>query len=390
MATLSHAIGRIEQIQTRLLAHLPLRRRDWLKNLTLDGRSMVLTGPRGTGKTTWMLTQLEHGHYLYFSADNPIVSSVPLFDLIEAAFMQGYEGVFVDEIHYAADWAVSLKAAYDAFPAKVLVASGSSSASLRAGNVDLSRRFPVRHMPLMSFREYLMLVLDRGVPRVDPYSFDRKAVNRLTKEVNVLRHFNEYLQIGFRPFFLESRTDYHARLMNTVTKSIESDVPFLVPRLAENHLRLMNAVIGYLATSMVPVLKVNSLCSEWSLSKEKLYQLLYAMERVHLIRIVRRRNDTKMHSIGAKILLCDPSVYLLFGDNRGTLREAYVATASVESGHSLYASDNEEAYDFLVDERSIEVGGRTKAAKGADIVVRDNIDLPSGKALPMWLLGLEY
>ena len=99
MATLSDTIARVEQIQTRLLAHLPPRRRDWLESLTLEGRSMVLTGPRGTGKTTWMLTQLEHDHYLYFSADNPIVSSAPLFDLIEAAFMQGYEGVFVDEIH---------------------------------------------------------------------------------------------------------------------------------------------------------------------------------------------------------------------------------------------------------------------------------------------------
>jgi len=97
----------------------------------------------------------------------------------------------------------------------------------------------------------------------------------------------------------------------------------------------MNVVIGYLAVSPVPVLKVNSLCSQWSLGKEKPYQLLHAVERVHLIRIVRKRNDTKMYSIGAKNLLCDPSVYLLFGDNRGTLREAYVATASAGSGRAM-------------------------------------------------------
>jgi hypothetical protein len=245
-------------------------------------------------------------------------------------------------------------------------------------------------MPLMSFREYLMLVLERDVPRISPYGFEPGEVRRLGREVNVLRHFGEYLSVGFRPFFLESRDAVPSKLQNTLAKSIESDVPFLVPHLSENHLRLMNAVIGYLATSPIPVLRVNSLCTRWALGKEKLYQLLGAMERVHLIRIVRKRSDTRVNSTGAKILLSDPSVYGLFAENRGTVREAYVAMASAESGHRLYAAGDERSYDFLIDDRRIEVGGRSKTRKSADLVVRDDVDLPAGAVLPMWLLGLEY
>ena len=37
--------------------------------------------------------------------------------------MQGYEGVFIDEVHYASQWSQSIKAAYDSFPAKLLWAS---------------------------------------------------------------------------------------------------------------------------------------------------------------------------------------------------------------------------------------------------------------------------
>ena len=390
MTLLRDILNRMKPIQARLVAHVPSRLRDWSANLRQDGRGMLLTGPRGVGKTTWMLTQVKGGHCFYFSADNPIVSGIPLFDLVEAVFMEGYEGVFIDEVHYAADWSSHLKGLYDSFPGRFLAASGSSSAGLQSGNADLSRRFTLRQMPLLSFREYVMLECQRFVPRINPYSFDEDAVRELVREVNVMRHFNEYLRLGFRPFFLETRDGYASRLMNAVRKSIESDVPFLVPRLAENHLRLMNAVIGYLAISPVPVLQVNSLCTEWSLGKEKLYQLLEAMERVHLIRIVRRRNDTKMHSIGAKILFHDPSIYMLFGENRGTLREAYVAAATVESGRCLFASDDERSYDFLIDGRAVEVGGRNKARKAADIVVRDNIDLPAGNTLPLWMLGLEY
>jgi hypothetical protein len=37
--------------------------------------------------------------------------------------------------------------------------------------------------------------------------------------------------------------------------------------------------------------------------------------------------------------------------------------------------------------RKIEVGGKNKSPKKADIVVRDDIDLPGKNSIPMWLLG---
>ena len=152
----------------------------------------------------------------------------------------------------------------------------------------------------------------------------------------------------------------------------------------------MNAVIGYLAMASVPRLEVNSLCNEWAMGKEKLYQLLEAMQQAHLLRIVRRQNDTKMHSVGAKILLHEPAVYRFFGENRGTLREAYVAAAFAEAGQTLHAASRESDSDFVVGSYRIEVGGARKTRKQADYVVRDDIDLPSEGVLPMWLLGLQY
>ena len=205
-----------------------------------------------------------------------------------------------------------------------------------------------------------------------------------------MRYFNDYMKGGFRPFFLESPATYMEKVMATIAKTMEADIPFLVPQITENHLRLMHAVIGYLSTATIPVVQVNSLCAEWGLSKDKLYQLLDAMERAHLIRIIRKRNDTKVHSVGAKMLLHEPSVYEFLGGNRGTSREAYVAAACMESGHKVWAAGKEAEYDFMIDNWKVEVGGRKKGRKDADLVVRDNIDLPSDNVLPLWMLGLEY
>lgn len=390
MAILEDIIDKLVQTQARLLAHLPSKRRDWLKRLHVQDRASLLIGPRGTGKTTWLLSQAENGHLLYLSADNPLLSSLPLCDLLEAIFLRGFEGALVDEVHYAADWSRQLKTAYDTFPNKIIRASDSNAIVLRKGMADLSRRFPIYSMPLLSFREYLILILDRDIPLLNPFDYNIQQVRKLCREVNVQRHFHDYMKGGFRPFFLESSDTYRDKVMATITKTMEADIPFLVPQLTGNHLRLMRAVIGYLGTAKVPIVQVNSLCNEWGLSKEKLYQLLDAMEHAHLIRIIRKKNDTKVHSVGSKMLLNEPSVYDFLGGNRGTAREAYVASACIESGHKVWAASKETEYDFLIDNRKVEVGGRKKERKDADFVVRDDIDLPSGPVLPLWMLGLEY
>jgi uncharacterized protein len=53
-----------------------------------------------------------------FSADNPMLAGEPLRETVKSMFMAGYEGVIVDEVHYARDWILYLKALYDDFPAR--------------------------------------------------------------------------------------------------------------------------------------------------------------------------------------------------------------------------------------------------------------------------------
>ncbi len=152
----------------------------------------------------------------------------------------------------------------------------------------------------------------------------------------------------------------------------------------------MNAVIGHLAVSNIPTLSINSLCKKWGIGKEKLYQLLNAMEQTNVIRLIRKKNDVSLFSIGAKIFLYEPSVYGFFDGNIGNIRESYVAGISMESKHKVFASDNESEYDFLIDKFKIEVGGKKKKSKNADFVLRDGIDIPDGIVIPLWMLGFEY
>ena len=47
-----------------------------------------------------------------------------------------------------------------------------------------------------------------------------------------------------------------------------------------DNIRLMSAVVGTLSMSSIPRLQVRSLCADWNVSADKLYQLLDVMEAV--------------------------------------------------------------------------------------------------------------
>ncbi len=143
--------------------------------------------------------------------------------------------------------------------------------------------------------------------------------------------------------------------------------------------------------SPISVISVESLTREWGVSKVKLYDLVEVMTRICLIRVIRRKKmASKVHLKGAKLFFYDPSTYYALDGNIANAREAFVVCSFEEAGREIFASDDERVCDFLTDGVTLEVGGRGKNRKGADIVVKDGLDVPMPGVIPMWLLGMMY
>ena len=378
----------LEMAMQRRLAAMPKRLRLFTTEHKKLPDALLLTGTRGCGKSTFLMHHATGKHLLYFSADNPSVINEPLYDVVSFAFMQGYEGVIIDEVHYAANWSIHLKALYDDFPNKIFWVSDSSSLVLRVGEGDLSRRFVPMQMPFMSFREYLYLETGIGSAK---YTLG-DSVLPLQPDAAILNHFRNYRRYGTRPFYQNG--EFEARYMAVLDKVLNTDIPFFLPSISENNLRLMRAIVGTLANSSVPRVQVTSLCADWNIGTEKLYQLLFVMEHVGLLRIVRLQNDHKARSVGAKMFFADPCAYSVLHANSGTEREAFVANCFSQAGYMVEALKKETEGDFLVSqnehESTIEVGGKNKPCKKSDFVVRDNTDYPTGNAIPFWLLAMMW
>jgi uncharacterized protein len=68
-----------------------------------------------------------------------------------------------------------------------------------------------------------------------------------------------------------------------------------------------------------------------------------------------------------------------------------VAAMLGEAGSKVESVRDETMGDFIVQGKlAIEIGGASKRVKKADFVIRDDFDLPAGKALPLWSLGFMY
>ena len=386
---IAEEVAAFATIQSRLTAALSTPSRPW--TLPVSHRGLLLYGPRGIGKTHYLLRHAQEHKGFYLSTDQPLALRRPLSDWMEYLISRGHRALYLDEIHLAPDWAAHLKAIYDAHPEISIMVSGSSSLLATSGVVDLSRRFVSTNMPYLSFREYLVLRGENDLGVHNVFHDSTQWMHDVVGTLNILKLFEDYLQHGTRPMFTDGVDSYGVRAIQTSQKTLQADIPALVSPLTMNHFRLMGAILGYLATSPVPRIQLNSLTREWNVGKEKLYALLHAMEQTGLVRVVRKTRDNAALSIGAKLFLSDPSLYRALSGQEGNAREAFVACALESAGLTIRAESDERRGDFVVaGSIRIEVGGRTKERKSADVVIRDGVDVPSPGVIPLWALGFMW
>lgn len=82
----------LETAMARQQAALPQRLPPQSTEAALDARGILITGPRGVGTTTFMLSRLKDKKVLYVSADSPIIAGLSLHEVASFAFSCGYGG----------------------------------------------------------------------------------------------------------------------------------------------------------------------------------------------------------------------------------------------------------------------------------------------------------
>jgi len=394
----------IKERSDRLIKSISLEfQREALQTIKWKWRLISLIGARGVGKTTLMLQRAklamtENEIAIYISLDDIYFTNHTLQDFADDFYKSGGKILYIDEVHKYPSWARAIKNIYDFYPELKVVFTGSSIIELLKQEVDLSRRALLYEINGLSFREYLRLQniisypkfsLDDILDRHDEITAD------INQNIRPLQYFQDYLRVGYYPFFLEGTDFYAERLAQAVRLVIEIDLDF-IPGYDPRNARKIYQLFYILASNVPFKPNISKLSEKIGIHRNTLVQYLHHLERASLINTLYPAGiSTSILQKPEKIFLHNTNIAYAIAPsqiNKGSLRETFLLN-QLKVRHEVYLP---KKGDFLIDDTyTIEVGGTSKSNKQIkDIpnafVAADDLELGMANKIPLWLFGFLY
>lgn len=378
--------------------------REMMKSVNWEKQLVSIRGSRGVGKTTLMRQYIKQkygvnaGEALYCVMDSMYFTTHTLLETAERFHIMGGKHLFLDEVHKYPTWSKEVKEIIDLWPDMKITFTGSSLIQILNADADLSRRVLSYDMAGLSFREYLRFYKHIELPI---YSLNRilTDADAVCEAVCALCHpqalFEEYLRVGYYPFFDGDEQEYYSRIENVVSFIIDQEMTQFCG-VEASYTRKLKAMMLFLANNLPYDVNIAKLSSYLELNKSTVLNYLSSMQRAELLHLLYADNKsvTKMQKPD-KVYVHNPNMLCALGteQNVGTLRECFVVN-QLSVGHTVEYGKTQG--DFLINGSiTIEVGGKDKTFDQiADIpnsyILADSIEFPVGKKLPLWIVGLLY
>ena len=377
--------------------------RSAIETIGWDNRLIAIRGAKGVGKTTLMLQYLRlHAcdcrTSLYISLDDAYFTQHTLTEFVAVFYKLGGKRLMIDEVHKYPQWSIEVKNIYDDYPDMKVALSGSSLLNILNGDADLSRRCIPYEVQGLSYREYLLLVHGVSLPVIaldDLLRDPQPLCDKVNQVCRPLAFFDDYLQHGYYPFFLEGQDTYHLRIENVVDYILNVELPQLC-KVDIGAVRKLQSLLAILASNVPMQVDISKLSAMVGVSRVTLLGYLQYLNRARLLNLLYADADSvkklqkpdKIYLENANLMhtLCLAPV------NTGTLREAFLVGQLMQGHRVEYAKQG----DLLVDSKyTIEIGGKGKGGKqiaevANSFIAADEIEDAQGNKVPLWAFGFLY
>ena len=237
----------------------------------------------------------------------------------------------------------------------------------------------------ISFREYLRFYKGIDLPVHSLQEILENADDICNEICNVCHpqaQFEEYLRVGYYPFYDGDEQEYYSRIENVVSFIIDQEMTQFCG-VDPAYTRKLKAMMLFLANNMPYDVNIAKLSSYLELNKATVLNYLSSMQRAELLHLLYADNKsvTKMQKPD-KIYVHNPNMLCALGTNLNieTLRECFVVN-QLSVGHSVEYGKTQG--DYLIDGKiTIEVGGQDKSFDQiADItnsyILADSMEFPT-------------
>ncbi|MBF2708221.1 ATP-binding protein [Flavobacterium soyangense] len=376
--------------------------RDFMHTIDWDNRFIGIKGSRGIGKTTLLLQYIRLNFkpdksVLYVSLDHLYFLENTLYDLVSDFYKKGGLFIAIDEVHKYPNWAIEIKNMYDDMPHLRLVFTGSSLLHIQQAKADLSRRVVVYSMPGLSFREFLQFETKINL---DTYTLKDIVANHIaisiaiTQKIKPLHYFDEYLNYGYYPFYIENKKAFHQKLSEILLTVLEVDIPQYASIQVSN-IVMLKKLLAVISNSVPFKPNMNSISERTGISLNTMKNYLNLLNDAQLLQLLYVE-DKGINSLGKpeKIYLNNPNLMfnLVKEVDKGNLRETFFFN-QLNYKNTVFAS---QSADFKVaGVYEFELGGRNKKQKQIKdsknaFIVKDHIEIGTDINIPLWLFGFLY
>ena len=365
------------------------------QNIDWKSRLIGIRGSRGVGKSNLMLQHIkkafreDYSRALYASLDDLYFADNSLSHIAEQFTRRGGTHLFLDEVHKYPKWDQTVKSLHDNYPGLSIVYAGSSLLENHAHTYDMQG---------LSFREYLAFNTDREYPIFsleDIMTRTKEISAELASEIKPFKYFDDYLRMGYYPFFLLGEKNYLNRMNDTISMILDIELPVLrnIETSSIPKIRKLLAVISKVSPCAP---NVSSLASHIGVARQTLLSYLKYLEEGNLIVLLYKG------ARGTGSLVKPDRLYLENSNLMHDLMDHEVASSDVYETFVLNQLKKDHnikltaSGDFLVDDQHIfkmySADRKQKLAKdeGNSYIIADDIEIGSDRRIPVWLLGFLY
>lgn len=395
---------------------MPIRRL-LMDEINWEDRLIAIKGGRGVGKTDFLLSRAKEIEQqwkearqqeeftskkrrkeleevrpcLYVNLNDFFFTDHSLVEFAGKFVKAGGKYLFIDQIFKYPTWSKELKRCYAKYKDLHIIFCATPVMPIDEENNDLKDIVKTYNLRGFSFREYLNL--QTGL-RFHSYTLEdiiqhHSSISReICERVQPLEYFRTYLDHGYYPSYLESKS-FEAALLKVMNSQLEVDV-LMIKQIDVACLHKLRKLLHILMREAPCALNISSISEEIGLSRATTMNYIKYLKDSRLINLLYME-DKNFPMKPTKVYMHNTNVAKMIFTREVSPEDLYETNfyTAIHGSHKVNATDRSAM--FVVDGKYY-FDVREKAS------VRDTIrptavaELETGRGnqIPLWLLGFLY
>ena len=395
---------------------MPIRRQ-LMDEINWNDRLIAIKGGRGVGKTDLLLSRAKEIEIetkkkeeeeaamnprrkrskkpvrpcLYVSMNDFFFTRHSLMEVASRFVKMGGEYLFLDQLFKYPNWSRELKRCYNKYRGLHIIFCATPVMPIDEDNNDLKDIVKTYNLRGFSFREYLNL--QTGL-RFRSYTLEEiiqrhASISReICERVHPLNYFQAYLEHGYYPSYLESKS-FEAELLKTMNSQLEVDV-LMIKQIDVACLHKLRKLLYILMDEAPSALNISSIAEEIELSRATTMNYIKYLKDSRLVNLLYLENKNfpmkptrvYMHNTNLARMIFTRELSPM------DMYETYFYTA-IHGAHKVNAT--ERSAMFIVDNTYyFDVREKPSSRDTIRPTAVAEMELGRGNMIPLWLLGFLY